>query len=421
MSSDMDGSGRRGGSESYERPRPQVPDIHAILGDDKPRRGFRIPWGLVVLVAVLAAGGYAGYHYLTSGALQIVAAKPTYVTQDVERGPMTVTVAATGAIEPTIRVDISSELSGTVKTVRADFNDAVKAGDTLLELETDELKADILSARAKLAAAEADVAAAKSDLESAKATMERTRTLVERDVAPRQELEDAQFAHAAALADQQSAEARLAVAQAELELAELRLSKATIRSPIDGVVLYRNVDVGQTVAASLEAPTLFVIAGNLTEMELRVNVDEADVGQVEPGQKASFTVEAFPGRRFAAEIRSIRYASELNSDVVTYKAVLAVDNSDLLLRQGMTATADILVDETPDAILVPNAALRFTPPGETVGAAEGDERTVWILRNGEPMGVEITVGASDGRFSAVTGGDLRAGDKVITATGRNGQ
>nr|WP_272211200.1 efflux RND transporter periplasmic adaptor subunit [Marinicella sp. W31]MDC2877088.1 efflux RND transporter periplasmic adaptor subunit [Marinicella sp. W31] len=421
MSSDPDNPGRRGSAENYERPRPQIPDIHAILGDDKPKKRFHIPWGGLIIVAVLVGGGYAGFRYLNSGDLQIVAAKPVYVTEDVERGPMTVTIAATGAIEPTNRVDISSELSGTVNAVLADFNSAVKAGQVLLELETDELKADILSAKAKLAAAAADVAAAKSDLESAKATMERTKTLAERDVVPRQELEDAQFAHAAALADQQSAEAGLAVARAELDLAELRLSKATIRSPIDGVVLYRDVDVGQTVAASLEAPTLFVIAGNLTEMELRVNVDEADVGQVEPGQKASFTVEAFPGRRFPAEIKSIRYASEVNSDVVTYKAVLAVDNTDLLLRQGMTATADILVDETVDAILVPNAALRFTPPGEASAPSEGDKRTVWIMRNDEPMPVEINVGASNGRLSAVVGGDLRAGDKVIVSSGRNGQ
>ncbi|WP_319520036.1 efflux RND transporter periplasmic adaptor subunit [uncultured Martelella sp.] len=417
MSSDLDRTGRHGGAGGDHRPHPQVPDIHAILGDDKPKRRFGIPWGWMIAVIVLAGAGYTGYRYLSSGDIQIVSAKPSYVTDEVKRGPMTVTVAATGAIEPTERVDISSELSGTVKSVLVDFNSEVKAGEVLLALETDELKADILSAKARLAAAEADVAAAKSDLESAKATMERTRTLAERDVAPRQELEDAEFAHAAAQAEEQSAEARLAVAQAELELAQLRLSKATIRSPIDGVVLYRNVDVGQTVAASLEAPTLFVIAGNLTEMELRVNIDEADVGQVEPGQKATFTVEAFPGRRFPAEIKSIRYASEVNSDVVTYKAVLVVDNTDRLLRQGMTATADILVDESEDAILVPNAALRYTPAGEAVAPLEDDQRTVWLLRNGEPAPVKITVGASDGRFSEVLEGDLRTGDNVITGSG----
>ena len=166
------------------------------------------------------------------------------------------------------------------------------------------------------------------------------------------------------------------------------------------------------------SPTLFVIAGDLGQMELRVDIDEADVGKVEPGQKASFTVEAFPDKRFPAEIASIRYASELNSDVVTYKAVLLVDNSERLLRQGMTATADILVSESEDVILVPTAALRFVPAGVDAPTSSGDERTAWLLRNGEPLPVPITVGASDGRYTAVVNGDLRVGDMVVTGNGQ---
>lgn len=410
----MSSHGRRDEQEGHAR--PPVPDIMAILGENKPRRRF--PWGWLALVIVLIAAGYGGYRFYQSGDLQLVAARPGYTTAEVIRGPMNITVRATGAIEPINRVEISSELSGTVKDVLVDFNSEVKAGDVLLELETDELTADILSAKAKLAAANAEVASSVSDVESAKATMDRTETLVKRNVAPRQDFEDAQFAYAAAVADRQSAEARLDVAKAELALAELRLTKATIRSPIDGVVLYRNVDVGQTFTTSLEAPTLFVIAGDLGQMELRVDIDEADVGKVEPGQKASFTVEAFPDKRFPAEIASIRYASELNSDVVTYKAVLLVDNSERLLRQGMTATADILVSESEDVILVPTAALRFVPAGVDAPTSSGDERTAWLLRNGEPLPVPITVGASDGRYTAVVDGDLRVGDMVITGNGR---
>ncbi|WP_180901843.1 efflux RND transporter periplasmic adaptor subunit [Martelella soudanensis] len=406
---------RRDEQEGHAR--PPVPDIMAILGENKPRRRF--PWGWLAVVVILVVAGYGGYRFYETGAVQFTAAIPGYTTAEVIRGPMNIAVRATGAIEPTDRVEISSELSGTVKDVLVDFNSEVKAGDVLLELETDELAADILSAKAKLAAANADVASSASNLESAKATMDRTETLAKRNVAPRQDFEDAQFAYAAALADKQSAEARLDVAKAELALAELRLSKATIRSPIDGIVLYRNVDVGQTFTTSLEAPTLFVIAGDLSRMELRVDIDEADVGKVEPGQKASFTVEAFPDKRFPAEIDTIRYASELNSAVVTYKAVLLVDNSERLLRQGMTATADILVSETDDVILVPTAALRFVPAGYDAPTSAGDERTAWLLRNGEPLPVPITVGASDGRYTVVVGGDLRAGDMVITGNGRD--
>ena len=213
---------------------------------------------------------------------------------------MNITVRATGAIEPINRVEISSELSGTVKDVLVDFNSEVKAGDVLLELETDELTADILSAKAKLAAANAEVASSVSDVESAKATMDRAETLAKRNVAPRQDFEDAQFAYAAAVADRQSAEARLDVAKAELALAELRLSKATIRSPIDGIVLYRNVDVGQTFTTSLEAPTLFVIAGDLGQMELRVDIDEIDF----EGTKAA--VEDLMGTKAEARFRFIQ-------------------------------------------------------------------------------------------------------------------
>lgn len=413
----MSSHGRHDEQEGHAR--PPVPDIMAILGENKPRRRF--PWGWLAAVVIVVAAGYGGYRFYQSGDLQLVAAEPGYTVDEVIRGSMNIAVRATGAIEPTERVEISSELSGTVKDVLVDFNSEVKAGDVLLELETDELTADILSAKAKLAAATADVASSVSDVESAKATMDRTETLVKRNVAPRQDFEDAQFAYAAAIADKQSADARLDVAKAELALAELRLSKATIRSPIDGVVLYRNVDVGQTFTTSLEAPTLFVIAGDLGQMELQVDIDEADVGKVEPGQKASFTVEAFPDKRFPAEIESIRYASEINSSVVTYKAVLLVDNSERLLRQGMTATADIFVSEADDVILVPTEALRFVPAGHDAPTSEGDERTAWLLRNDQPLPVPITVGASDGHYTAVVDGDLRVGDMVITSDGREGR
>ncbi|AJY46894.1 efflux RND transporter periplasmic adaptor subunit [Martelella endophytica] len=413
MSSDQD----RNGAEQPARPRPQTPDIHAILGDLDKKPGSGFPWRFLFFLVVLGAVGYVGYQYVRDD-LTIVASKPSYQTVEVARGPLAVSITATGSIEPTEKVDISSELSGTVKKVLVDYNSHVSAGDPLLELDTDELKADILSVKAKLAAAKSDVAAAQSTLESAKVTMDRTQTLVDRDVAPRQDLQDAQFAYNAAIAGKDSADAQVAVAEAELELAELKLSKATIRSPIDGVVLKRNVDVGQTVAASLEAPTLFVIAGDLKKMELRVDIDEADVGQVAIGQKATFTVEAYPGQRFPAEIASIRYASELASDVVTYKAVLSVANDDLTLRQGMTATADIFVDENDDALLVPNAALRYAPPGADQTPPENSDganhRRVYLLRNDEARPVDIVVGASNGQFSEVLEGDLRAGDTLIT-------
>lgn len=422
MSTNSDSHNKGIGEEGAQRPAPQMPDINAILGNNKPpRKPVNFPWRWLLVVVVAGFIIFAGYRFWPAD-LAVGSPAQQYTTEDVIRGSMTVTVTATGSIEPTDQVDISSELSGTVRDVYADFNDTISAGDVLLQLETDELEADIQSARARVSAAQADIAASSSDLEAAKADMERTGKLVERDVAPRQDLEDAEFKLKAMQAAKDSAEAQLSVARSDLERAQLRLTKAEIRSPIDGVVLERNVDVGQTVAASLEAPTLFVIAGNLKQMELRVDVDEADVGRVKVGQTASFTVEAFPDMSFPAEIKSIRYASEVNNDVVTYKAVLGVDNEDLLLRQGMTATAEIVADDVENALLVPNSALRFQLPSESnqpksgQSSGPGKGRTVWLMRNDEAQPVEIVTGATDGRYTQVVEGDLRVGDRLITGT-----
>ncbi|MFN7093574.1 MAG: efflux RND transporter periplasmic adaptor subunit, partial [Allorhizobium sp.] len=263
-------------------------------------------------------------------------------------------------------------------------------------------------------------------------------------VSTQQDLDTAEYTFQAASAARESAEADVISAQAALEQANLSLSKATIASPIDGIVLSRNVDPGATVAASLEAPTLFTIAGDLRLMELQVSIDEADVGQVAVGQTATFTVDAFPDQRFPAEITSIRYASETVNDVVTYKGILSVANDDLLLRQGMTATADIVVQSVEDGLLIPNAALRYSPPATQTVTAQGgsgvfslfrpprqapasapeptgSERTIWLLREGQPVAVNIEIGSSDGQNTVIVKGDVKEGDRVITdQTVRNG-
>ncbi|MBB3133925.1 multidrug efflux pump subunit AcrA (membrane-fusion protein) [Rhizobium pisi] len=221
--------------------------------------------------------------------------------------------------------------------------------------------------------------------------------------------------------------------EADLQLAEVNLAKAKIVSPIDGVILTRSVNPGATVAASLSAPILFTIAGDLKKMELQVDVDEADVGHIAVGQKAKFTVDAYPDRTFPAEIEQIRFASEVVNNVVTYKAVLSVDNADLLLRPGMTATADVTVEAVKDTLMVPNAALRYAPAqAERRGrgifglfgpprqrrdsgpALTGAERRVWVLRDGRPTPVVIQVGSSDGQFTQVVSGDIKEHDALVT-------
>ena len=358
-----------------------------------------------------------------------------YVTQPVTRGNLVVIVTATGSVQPTKKVDVSSELSGMVRRVLVDYNSPVAAGDVLAELDTDKLKATADSSRAKLAAARAKVADAEATVVEKERDLERKKALSSKEIASIHDLELAQAARDRAVASLASARADVGVAEADLRLNETNLTKACICSPISGVVLKRNIDPGQTVAASFQAPVLFSIAEDLKQMELQVDVDEADVGKVRVGQTASFSVDAFPDQKFPATIRDVRYASETIQGVVTYKAVLDIDNSGLLLRPGMTATAEIKVTEIADALLLPNAALRYVPPiaesttnrgflqrllpgrpqfrPASQHEEAGPNRAVWILRNGDPLQTRIAIGLSDGKLTEIRGGELALGDALI--------
>lgn len=408
-------------------------ELGSILAASKARRknGRWRRW-LTSLVLVLVVAGAAAYFYLGRGTAEL-----SYATQPAKRGDMTVLVTATGSVQPTEKVDISSELSGTMRDVNVDYNSTVKRDDVLAVLDTNKLEADVKSSRAKLNSAKANVLKATADLESAQKSMERLRNLVKSNVSTQQSLEDATYKYDSAAAAKQINEADVLAAEADLQLAEVNLAKARIISPIDGVILTRAVDPGATVAASLSAPVLFTIAGDLKKMELQVDVDEADVGQIAVGQKATFTVDAFPDRTFPAEIEQIRFASETTNNVVTYKAVLSVDNKELLLRPGMTATADVTVKAIKDTLMIPNAALRYAPPAATTSrgpgifslfrpprmgrrnaapekALTGSDRRVWVMKNGHSVPVTVQVGSSDGQFTQIVGGELAEGDAVIT-------
>ncbi|WP_320196857.1 efflux RND transporter periplasmic adaptor subunit [Agrobacterium rosae] len=408
------------------------PDLRDILvsaktGKKKSRRF------LYTAVVVLALGGAGAYYYIAGGSHVAY----TYTTQDAKKGDLSVIVTSTGSVQPTDQVDISSELSGTVRKVNVTYNSPVKSGDILAELDTNKLEADVQSARAKLASAKASVLKAQADLGSAKSSLDRLKSLVQSRVSSQQDLEVAQFTYDASAATLEVNGASVLSAEADLRLAELNLGKARIISPIDGVVLTRDVDPGATVASSLNAPVLFTIAGDLRHMELQVAIDEADVGKVETGQTATFNVDAYPERSFPAAIETVRFASETVSNVVTYKGILTVDNAELLLRPGMTATANIVVQQVKDAILVPNAALRYTPPRESAsrggglmglfrpprmgrqrgGGGAGEDstkRSVWVLRNNQPVSVQVETGATDGQFTAIKSGEIKPDDQIIT-------
>lgn len=360
-----------------------------------------------------------------------------YTTEPATRQELVVRVTATGSVQPINQVDVSSELSGTVRRVLVDFNSPVKSGETLAELDTDKLKATLESSRAKVAAAKARVLDAEATVIEKQRELMRKRALANKQFTSTADLELAQAAYDRSEAALASTKADVGVAQADLTLNETNLAKACICSPINGIVLQRNVDPGQTVAASLQAPVLFTIAEDLRQMELQVNVDEADVGNVRPGQQASFTVDAYSDRKFPASIRDVRFASETVQGVVTYKAVLNVDNSELLLRPGMTATAEIKAIEIANALVVPNAALRFSPPAGDAGQKRtllqrilpgrpqfraatkrevaSADRTLYVLRDGAAVEVRVRTGASDGKFTEILSGEIKEGDALIVS------
>lgn len=359
-----------------------------------------------------------------------------YVTEPVTRGPLVMTVTATGTVQPTTKVEISSELSGEVVSIEVDYNDAVEVGQVLARLDDTRLAAQVKIAEASLASAEAMVTAREATAREAQANFESEAALGERGVTTRRSLILFRAANERAVAELAIARADLKTAESNLAQAQVDLDKSVLRSPIRGIVLDRVANVGQVVASSLNTPTLFTLAADLARMELRVDVDEADIGRVAVGQDAVFTVDAFQGRSFPARITQIRFAPETTQGVVTYKAILSVDNADKLLRPGMTATATITVSEMEDALRLPNAALRFEPPqmvegedrsggGGLLGLLIPDQpeeaprdpsrgSTVWVLRGGVATEVPVTVGDSDGLLTAVTGGDLAEGDEVIT-------
>lgn len=412
---------------------PQTPvtaeTIMKTLGKrKKPYRG----WLLFGLILAAAAGGFY-YYNLQAQKAQSVA--PKYETAAVSLGDLTVTVTATGTIQPTTQVDLSSELSGTISTVNADFNSVVKAGSVLAQLDDTKLKAQVVNAKAAFASTEARVEQAKAALDQAVQLYESAQSLRKSGVSTSKALLTAEVALRQAKSAEKIAEADRNLAAANLGIQKADLEKAVIRSPIDGVVLKRAAEPGQIVAASLSAPVLFTIAEDLAQMELLVDVDEADIGRVAEGNEASFTVDAFSGRTFPAVIKSVRFAPENTDGVVTYKAVLAVENKDLSLRPGMTATASIAVSTVENVMLVPNSVLRYSPRAASSGGTRGsgllgmimprrqpserpvpsDGKSLWVLKGGKAEHVEIVAGDSDGTKTAIASDALKEGDLAITA------
>ena len=417
---------------------PTDPALQALLGDHSAPRWWRRPmlWiGLLALLMIVGGGLYWQAQKATNNA-------PVFVTEPLRTGDLTLTVSANGTLQPTRAVNVGSELSGTVRRVLVDVNDRIQAGQVLVELDTAKLNDQVQRSRASLAAAQASLAQSAATVKESQATLarfEEVSRLSGGKVPSGAELDQGRAAVDRALAVQASAQANVTVARTAVSTDETNLGKASVRSPIDGVVLSRTVDPGNAVAASLQAVTLFRVAESLTQLQLEVNVDEADVGAVKVGQKATFTVSAYPARRYPASIDRVDFGSTKTDNVVTYVTTLDVDNSDLSLRPGMTASATIVATERNGVLLVPNTALRFNPtttsptvggtsmlsrmfsgprrPGERKSAGTDPrapgQRQIWILKDGQPTPQNVTTGISDGRNTEVSGEGLEAGMAVI--------
>ncbi len=379
------------------------------------REGARWSGTARLLFLVCLIGGSVGIYVGVKRYYQ--QEPPQYRTQQCRRGDLVVTVTATGTLDPTNVVEIGCEISGSIRTVKVDVNDSVRAGDLLLTLDTQELEAQVAKSRASLEAKQAELEHAEATLLESEQNFHRVARTFSMGATSEDEYVAAKANLARAKANVSSGKAQISVAKATLDGDLSKLKKSRIYSPIDGIVLSRNVEPGQTIAATFQTPVLLTICEDLHKMKLKVDVDEADVGGVQEGQAATFTVDAYPNETFPARITSLRYASQRVQDVVTYEAILEVANQQLKLRPGMTAVADIITSKTQDALVVPNAALRFTSDGDSQEATlDGDKSSqshVWILEKNRLVPIPVTTGHTDGRHTAINSGAVQEGMHLV--------
>ncbi len=407
-----------------------------------------------IVVIIVAAGIVFGFTYLkrnNSNGLQ-------YEKATIDRGTVTALVDTTGTLNPVTIVDIGSQVSGKIENIYVDFNSQVKAGQVLAELEQLNFQTKVQQNEANYSSSLAALEKSKVSLENSRKQYERAKSLFEKELLSFEEFEATETQYFSAKADLQSSEARLEQAKAQLDTSKVDLTYTIIKSPIDGVVINRNVNVGQTVAASFQAPVLFQVANDLTKMQVECSVDEADIGRVKEGQVARFTVDAFPDENFTGVVKQVRYSPEVIQNVVTYTTIVDVENPEMKLRPGMTATISFVVGEAENALRVPNSALRFQPPPEVMqslfeemrqemqakrgqaslsegqqekrrpqgnfqmsqgsrgmGSRMRDRARVWTQdEEGKLRMVFVRTGVTDNTFTEIAGGELKEGMEVIT-------
>ncbi len=398
-------------------------------------------WIVVGIIAVVALFGWWRYR-------QVKASREVhYETTAADRGAIVAKVTASGTLSAIVTVQVGSQVSGRIAALYADYNSAVKKGELIAKIDPQLFDAAVAQSRANLVAAQGNLAKAKAQAIDAERQYKRNVTLAERKLIAQADLDTSQATYDADKAAVDAAAGEVEQAKAQLNSAEVNLAYTNIISPTDGTVIARNVDVGQTVAASLQAPTLFLIAEDLRKMQVDTSVAEADIGRLRPGMQASFTVDAYPTEKFVGTVRQVRNNPQTVQNVVTYDAVIDVANPDLKLKPGMTANCTFVWAQRDDALRIPNAAMRFHPPTEMLAqlnrtgngtrrpGADGaeaaqtpdgpkapsgrtarppDRKSVWVLRDGKPKHVVIRTGITDGTLTEVVEGDLREGDLLIT-------
>lgn len=360
--------------------------------------------GLYIIIIVIL-----GFAFIQAFGL-VKRSDKVYRTAPVERGEIISSVVATGTVNPVTTVQVGSQVSGTIKDIFVDFNSPVKKGQIIAQIDPSLFEAHLSQAEANMKSALAAVEKAKASETEARRGLERSLSLFNSGIISRSDLDTAQTKLDLAMAELNASKAYIAQTEAALKLAKTNLNYTKIISPVDGIVILRNVDVGQTVAASFQTPTLFTIAQDLTRMEIHTSIDEADIGKVRIGQEVDFTVDAYPEMRFKGKLSQLRNAPVIVQNVVTYDAVVEIANLDLKLKPGMTANVSIIVAHKDNILKIPNAVLRFRPEG--IKRGEG-QPVLWVLDKGDPKPVKVKLGISDRNFTELLEGDLREGQEVI--------
>lgn len=419
-------------------------DINQLIVNEGPSSSRKKRIGFALVVVILAAAGTGMYLYNTAARAQPSA---SYEFGSVTRGDLNSVIDTTGTVDAINTVEVGAEISGQIEAIKVDYNDSVKKGDMLALLDPRQQQANVTEAKAKVAAARAGSAQAKALLLRATQNEQRVKSMALKGLNAQKEVEIATADAAVAKATLNAAKANAVLSKATFDSAVDTFSKTEIKSPIDGMVLSRLVEVGQSVNAGMTTPVLFTLAEDLRIMQLSSQVDEADIGSVKPGQTATFTVDAYSGKQFLSKVVSVRNVATVESNVVSYEVLLTVDNSKLLLKPGMTATVEITTESKENVLLVPNKALRFTPPkdassakrrgppqspllggakksgsenkhqqvNQSVNPLQANEGRLWIMKNGRPVPIVVTKEATDGTNTAIRSVDISEGMQFILA------